>query len=94
MWKKEHIDLGDLPRPFKKDVVFEYQGPLKIKSVKVSCGCTAAKIDGNLVNVGFTGRFSNANTLDFQNFNKSLTVFFTDGTASKLTFSGKMIKNV
>lgn len=94
MWKQEHIDLGELTRPFKAETVFEYQGPLKIKTVKVSCGCTAAKIEGNKITVGFNGTYSKYNKQNFQMFTKSITVYFTDGTSNKLTFSGKMIKHV
>lgn len=56
MWKEPKIDFGVHAPGTKFIGHFEYDGELRLKEIRTTCGCTAAKVDGNklrvTVNVG------------------------------------------
>lgn len=40
MWKEPIQDLGEIKARQKHQIVFEYEGDIKVKEIKPSCGCT------------------------------------------------------
>ena len=90
MWDKTIQDLGDVQSGSPIPVVFTYTGPLTIKSVKTSCGCTVAEYPktekGYVITASFTPR---SNSRVYKK-NGTITVTFSDNTIQHLKFQSNV----
>ncbi|MEN9929582.1 MAG: hypothetical protein RLZZ231_1503 [Bacteroidota bacterium] len=94
VWKSDAIEVGSIPQGVPKKIQFEFKNTSKkailIKSVKPSCGCTAAEYTKTPVAPGKSGYIkATFNALATGPFTKTVTVFTSaDKSPTVLKFAG------
>lgn len=89
-WEATSIDKGTVKQGIKLLYEFIYNGDKVIKDVTASCGCTAAKSDGNKIKA--TLSTSVPNHLNEVQYKKKITVTFADGSSNELFLLAKVIR--
>lgn len=79
----------------KHTFTYDYPGDKTIETVSVSCGCTAAIVDGNQINLTYSGCTVSYTFKDqgWQNITKTATINFTDGSKEKISFTVKCLSS-
>ena len=96
-WESKQIDLGVVRTGKKITISFYSTEELEIANMTVSCGCTKPKYikeekrleviynPGSIpIHLRHTGKFST---------NKSITIWYSNGSKDVLTFSGLIVSN-
>lgn len=89
-WSALRIDKGRVKQGSPLVYEFEYKGQKKITEVKASCGCTAVSENGNKIRA--TLNTSLSHHLNEQQYNKGITVYFSDGTTQELRLIATVTK--
>lgn len=95
-WKQTLIDLGSIKEKKKVKFNFESLVPLDILKAKPGCAnCTTiGKYENNLLPITFKpGSISKhlKNSIGYQDFRKSVILYYKDGTKEILKFKGRIL---
>ena len=93
-WQNKEIDLGNLEPNKEYPFNFLYMGNSQIMTVKPACGCTAAKVEDNIISgIYKSGAFPQyAKSQGFADVKvvKSIDVITNDNKKHKLTIKGHL----
>ncbi len=94
--EKKVIDLGEVPQGVVKDVEFELRNegsaPLRVKSVRPTCGCTVAEFDKEIPVDGTGSVRAKLDTTGFKGaISKSILVMTDDPSVPTMTLAIKAV---
>lgn len=96
-WQTKEIDLGNLEPNKEYTFSFLYMGAANILTVKPACGCTATKVEENVIDgVYSSGKFPEfAKSQGFKDLHiqKSIDVITDDGKKHKLIIKGHLYES-
>jgi hypothetical protein len=97
VWKKDVINLGNIPQGKPVDVEFEFSNegtePIVIANVATSCGCTVADYSKMPIKAGEKSVIkAKYNAAALGDFNKAITVTLADNEVKVLYIKGTVIQ--
>jgi hypothetical protein len=93
MWNTEKHNFGDVIAGSEVSFLFQYSGDKIIKEAIPSCGCSSVELRGQGIRLTYTAPHLPPGVNEL-NFEKYLTIKYTDDTQQVLTIHGVVKPNM